>query len=64
LRITTQFRSGAVDKWPVFLQNAFGNPVYVNQTNLNGKLRKNWGDKRGAKHKSGGVMDHPVPPLE
>jgi len=21
-------------KWPVFLQNAFGNPTYVNQTNL------------------------------
>jgi len=30
-------------KWPVFLQNTFGNPAYVNQTNLNGKLRKNWG---------------------
>jgi len=40
-------------KWPVFLQNAFGNPAYVNQTNLNGKLRT----------KLGG-MAHPGPPLE
>jgi len=63
LRITTQFRSGAVDKWPVFLQNAFGNPVYVNQTNLNGKLRKQLGGQTGAKQKSGGAMAHPVPPL-
>jgi len=30
LRNTTQLRSGAVDKsiWPVFLQNASGNPTY------------------------------------
>jgi len=34
-------------KWPVFLQNAFGNPAYVNQTNLNGKLRKNLGGPNG-----------------
>jgi len=30
-------------KWPVFVQNAFGNPAYVIQTNLNGKLRKKLG---------------------
>jgi len=34
-------------KWPVFLQNAFGNPAYVNQTNLNGK--------REIKKKTGGA---------
>jgi len=28
---------------PVFLQNAFGNCAYVNQTNLKGKLRKKLG---------------------
>jgi len=30
LRITTQLRSGTVDKskWPVFLQNASGNPIH------------------------------------
>jgi len=30
LRNTTQLRSGTVDKskWPVFLQNASGNPTY------------------------------------
>jgi len=49
-------------KWPVFLQNAFSNRAYVNQTNLNWKLRKNWGAKRGAKQKSGGAMAHPGPP--
>jgi len=45
-------------KWPIFLQNSFGNPTYVNQTNLNGKLRK----KTGAKQKYGG-MAHPGSPL-
>jgi len=50
-------------KWLVFLQNAFGNPVYVNQTNLNGKLRKKLGGaKRGAKQKTGGGMAQPGPP--
>jgi len=52
-------------KWPVFLQTAFGNPVYVNQANLNGKLRKKLGGgKREVKQKSGGTMTHPGPPLE
>ena len=51
-------------KWPVFLQNAFGNPACVNQTNLNGKLRKKlWGQTR-TKQKSEGAMAHPGPPLE
>ena len=51
-------------KWPVFLQNAFGNPAYVNQTNLNGKLRKKTvGAKRGPSKNLGG-MAHPGPPLE
>jgi len=27
LRITTQHRSGPVDKWPVFLQTASANPI-------------------------------------
>jgi len=31
-------------KWPVFLQNAFGNRAYVNQTHLNGKIRKKTGE--------------------
>jgi len=45
-------------KWPVFLQNAFGNPAYVNRMIL--KLRKNW----EAKQKSGSAMTHPGPPLK
>ena len=48
-------------KWPAILQNTFGNRAYVNQTNLNGKLRKT--AKRGAKQKSGG-HGPPRPPLE
>jgi len=43
-------------KWLVFLQNAFGNLAYVNQTNFNGKLRK----KLGAS-KIWGAMAHPGP---
>jgi len=46
------------------LQNAFGNTAYVNQTNLNGKLKKDCGAKRWAKQQSGGGMAHPSPPLE
>jgi len=38
--------------------------VFVNQTNLNGKLRKNWGGKQRAKQISGRGMAHPGPPLE
>jgi len=38
--------------------------IYINQTNLNGKLRKNWGAKQGAKQKSVGAMTHPGPLLE
>jgi len=34
-------------KWPVFLQNAFGNRAYVKQKNVYGKLRKNWGETGG-----------------
>jgi len=47
-------------KWPVFLQNAFGNPAHLNQTNLNGKLRK----KLGGPSKNLGGVAHPGPPLE
>jgi len=36
--------------------------TYVNQMNLNGKLRKNWGAKQGAKQQSGRHMTHPGPP--
>jgi len=36
----------------------------VNQTNLNGKLIKNWRGKQGANQKSGGDMAHPGPHLE
>jgi len=46
------------------LQNAFGNPAYVNQTNLNWKLRKNLGKPNGGPSKNlGGGMAHPGPPL-
>jgi len=38
--------------------------TYVNQMNLNGKLRKKLGAKQGAKQKSGRAMAHPGPPLE
>ena len=50
-------------KWPVFLQNAFGNPAYVNQTNLNGKLRKNRRVQTGVQEK---IWENgsPSPPLE
>jgi len=50
-------------KWSVFLQNAFGNPAYVNQTNLNGKLRKNWGGQTGGQEKIWGGHGPPSPPL-
>jgi len=42
-------------KWPVFLQNAFGNRAYANQTNLNGK----WIKKLGGQAKIWGAW----PPL-
>jgi len=41
-------------KWPVFLQNTFGNLAYVNQTNLNGNLREKLGGKTGCQAKIGG----------
>jgi len=44
-------------KWLVFLQNAFGNLAYVNQTNFNGKLRK----KLGGQAKSGGPWPTQAP---
>jgi len=46
------------------LQNAFGNTAYVNQTNLNGKLRKKLGCQTGGQAKIWGAMAHPGPPLE
>jgi len=46
------------------LQNTFGNPAYVNQTNLNGKLRKKLGEPNGGPSKNLGGMAHPGPPLE
>jgi len=48
-------------KWPVFLQNAFGNPAYVNQANLNGKLRKKLGGQTGGQAKNWRGMAHPGP---
>jgi len=51
-------------KWPEFLQNAFGNPAYVNQTNLNGKLIKTGGGQTAGQAKIWGAMAHPGPPLE
>jgi len=45
----------------VFLQNACGNPTYVNQTNLNGKLRKKLG---GGQAKIWGSHGPSSPPLE
>jgi len=51
-------------KWPVFLHNAFGNPTYVNQTNLNGKLRKKLaGGANGGPNKNLGGHGPPRPPL-
>jgi len=50
-------------KWSVFLQNAFGNPAYVNQTNLNGKLRKKLGGPNGGPRKNlGGPWPTQPPP--
>ena len=46
-------------KWPVCLQNAFDNPTYVNQTNLNGKLGKKLG---GARKNLGGPWPTQAPP--
>jgi len=51
-------------KWLVFLQNEFGNLAYVNQTNLNGKLRKKLGGSNRGPSKNMGTMAHPGPPLE
>ena len=51
-------------KWPVFLQNAFGNPTYVNQTNLNGKLRKkHWGPNGAPSKNLGGGHGPRRPPF-
>ena len=50
-------------KWPVFLQNAFSNPAYVNQTNLNGKLRNKLGGPNRRLSKNLGVHGPPRPPL-
>jgi len=47
-------------KWLVFLQNAFGNLAYVNQTNFRGKLRKKLG-ANGGQAKIWGAMAHPGP---
>ena len=49
-------------EWPIFWQNAFGDPAYVNQTIL--KLRKKLGDQMGGQAKICGGMAHPGPPLE
>jgi len=51
-------------KSPVFLQNTVGNPAYVNQTILNGKLRKKLegGGKREDKQKSGVPWPTQAPP--
>jgi len=38
-------------------------PTYVNQTNLNGKIRKTGGENGGPSKNLGG-MAHPGPPLE
>jgi len=46
-------------KWPVFLQNAFGNLTCVNQMNLNGKFRKKTGGQTGGQTKIWGGMAHP-----
>ena len=51
-------------KWPVFLHNAFGNPAYVNQTNLNAKLRKTLGGQTGDQAKIWGSMAHLGHPLD
>jgi len=46
------------------LQNAFGNTAYVNQTNLNGKLRKKLGGTNGGQAKIwGGAWPTQAPPL-
>jgi len=36
--------------------------VYVNQTNLNGKLRKRLGGQEGGQENIWGAMAHPDPP--
>ena len=41
-----------------------GQPAYVNQTNLNGKLRKKLGGPNGVQAKIWKGMAHPGPPLE
>jgi len=59
LRITTQHRSGAVDKMGGILQNAFGNPAYVNQMI---KLRKKLeGPKGGLSKNLGGPWSTQAP---
>jgi len=47
-------------KWPVFLQNAFGNPAYVNQKIL--KLGKKLGGQTGDQAKIWGDHGPPRPP--
>jgi len=48
----------------IFTKHVWQPCIYVNQTNLNGKPRKNWGAKRGGKQKYGVDMADPDPPLE
>jgi len=48
-------------KWPVFLQNAFGNPAYVNQSELKREIKKKTGKlggQTGGQAKIWGAMAH------
>jgi len=52
---------GLLTKWPVFLQNAFGNPAYVNQSELKREIKKKTGKlggQTGGQAKIWGAMAH------
>jgi len=63
LRITTQLRSGAVDKIAnIFTKRIWQPCIYQPNELKRGIKKKIWGVERGAKQKSGGAMAHPDPP--
>ena len=65
LRITTQLRSGAVDKMAGIFIKCIWHPCICQPNELKREIKKNTGGaKRGAKKKSGWAIAHPDPPLE
>jgi len=64
LRITTQLRSGAVDKMAGIFTKRIWQPYICQPNELNGKLRKKMGGQTEGQAKICGGHGPPKPPLE